>query len=105
MYAHVVDGEVRQVEDRLPRGWRLESGRSVSGFHNLPAAEVEAEGWFKVHDEGPPEYNRRTHRSDLEVVLVDDVPTAQYTVVKRDDVPASLVPDGHHDPVIGAPGA
>lgn len=106
-YAHVLSGQV--TETRLPRSGVLSDGRPVSGYHLLPPSVLHAEGWREIVDSGPPSHNPSTHLAAVtghEYDTGEDVVRVVYTlyeVGEEGTVSPVPSPDGHHDPVIGAP--
>lgn len=104
--AKVVDGHI--VATHLPTVGTLNDGRAVSGYHQLPATVLTAEGWFPVVDDGPPPHNPDTHRARRTSHIYDpqsDTVTVVYDIVERPQPLPEPAPDGHHDPQIGAPDA
>lgn len=88
----------------LPVTGVLSDGRKVSGYHLLPPAILQAEGWTPVTDDGPPEHDETTHQTIRELSYVNGDVVATYTIVERPQPPplAMVLPGDHADPVIGA---
>jgi hypothetical protein len=68
----VKDGEI--IERALPRTGVLSDGRSVSGYHLLPEAILQAEGWLPV-EEVKPKYDPKTQQlsGPAEQILKDKI--------------------------------
>lgn len=73
----VKDGEI--IERALPRTGVLSDGRSVSGYHLLPAATLKGEGWLPVVD-NKPEYDSDTERLIRSEKIEKDRVVISYTV-------------------------
>ena len=89
-YAHIVDGQITAV-GTLPRTGRDATGRAVSRFDRLDPDELAALGWLPIIDDGPPQLDPATQRAVRSVELVEDIPTAVYTV--------ELLPEPTPDPM------
>lgn len=102
--ARVVDGEV--VATGPPRAGTV-GGRRVSNYHRLPETTLHAEGWRNIIDDAPPGHDPETERVRRTGHVYDpddDVVRVEYEVVDRPTPePEDPEPDGHHDPMIGAP--